>query len=214
MPSVQWIEEHLKAVASQGMALSPIVRLLLVILIVFCVLRRKIYSEYIAAYTGLILLAASMLAVSSMDYPDPVTLGILFVLALLWGREALILPAHPKPSAARIAVAAAFGLAASFYPDFADGPLGPVLFAPLAIIPCPTLIAAQAAVMATRRSYDLVTVIPTWVVGLFYGLMGVFYLDVRFDWVLVAAVPVSIGLYFLSSKEKPRKVSKKLKKHH
>jgi hypothetical protein len=197
------------------MALSPFFRLILVALVVISIRKRRLLSDYLAGYVGLALMATGIVAVTFEGKTSLFTFVVLFPLGLLWGREALTLPPKSRPGAWRIAVSGAFGAFALFYPHFTSGALGPLLFAPLGMVPCPTLALALAAIMATGRGYSLYTVIPTWVVAAFYGVVGVFYLRVIIDWGLIAAVVASLILY-VAAKAEPESAtrSKKLRKKH
>ncbi len=214
MPDAETIIEHLKLVAGQPRGLSPIIRLALLALVALCIYRRRIYSTYIAIFVGGALLSAAMLAIAFRRNPNLVTFGVLFIVSLAWGREAMTLPPRPRFSRAGVAAAAVFGLFALFYWHFTDGVAGAILFAPLGLVPCPTLIAANAAIMATRRSFSIYAVVPTWVAGLFYGLVGTLYLGVALDWVLVAAVAASAAFYFASPAEEKRPRGRKFKRRH
>jgi hypothetical protein len=200
-----------------GMAFSPLIRLLLLAFIIFCYMRKKIYVEYLAAYVGLLLIGAAIMTVGFKEFTNPPMFFILFALGLLWGREALVLPPHPKPKKAYLVIAGVFTLIAFFYPHFVTGKwgpiLGPILIAPMGVLPGPSLIIPQAAIIATRRSYSLYTAIPTWVVGALFGLMGVFYLGKPLDFALLAAVAVSVIVYVLAPSEEGKHRSKKLKRH-
>ena len=129
---------------------------------------------------------------------------MLFSLALVWGREGLVLPENFRPSSVRLASAGVVTAAGFFYPHFTEGATGVVFFAPLGTIPAPALILALAALVATGRSYSIYAAAGTWAVGGVFGLAGVFFLGARADWILVAAVPVSIIAYFAVKRPQTR----------
>jgi len=202
MPGAEEILNKLTAIVQQGMAFSPFIRVILLVLVGWCIAKRRVLTGYLAAYAGLVATAASVMAIGFEDQELALTFFLLFPLGLLWGREALLLPPNMKAGPVRISIAAIFGLFAFFYPEFVEGVRGAVLSAPLGIVPCPTLVLLLSVVMLTGRAYGLYTVVPTWVVAAFYGVVGVFYLGVKVDWVLLAALVVSVVLYFATRREK------------
>ena len=213
MPDAAEILRVLQAIVDQGKSASPPVRLVVVALVVLFAARRRVSSAILAGFIAVILIAAATLAVIFEDSTNLFVFMVLFPLGLIWGREALILPPDARPKPARIAVACALALTAFFYPHFVDGALGTVLFAPLGIVPCPTLIFACAGIVASERLYSLVSIISTWAVSAFFGVVGVFYLGVKADWILIAAVPVSAAAYFLAAPQ-TRQKRKRLRRRH
>ena len=214
MPDAAQILGKLEGIAHEGAAFSPFVRLMLVALIVLCFVRKKLLADWFAGYVGLTLLSASIMG---MGFEGKQILFIFFTLApvgLMWGREALIMPPRPRAGVARIAVASVIALAGFFYPHFVNGPVGALLFAPVGILPCPTLIIACAAIILTGRSYSLYAVVPTWVLGAFYGSVGIFHLRVAVDWALLAAVAASIVSYILSYSGDDRPKGKRFRRKH
>ncbi len=212
MPDAAAILETLQRIVDQGKGASPFVRVLTIALVVFFVGRRRVSSAILAGFIAVILVTAATLAVVFED-TDLLVFAVLFPLGLIWGREALILPADARPKPLRIAVASVLGLAAFFYPRFVEGAIGVILLAPLGIVPCPTLIFACAGIVVSQRSFSLLSVISTWVVSAFFGVVGVFYLDVKLDWILTAAVPISIAAYFMAAPQTGEK-RKRLRRRH
>ncbi len=205
MPEAAKILENLQAIVDQGRVLSPVVRLCLVALVVLFFRKRRLYATWIATFVAFAAVATSLMAVGFVKYINLADFAPLFVLGLLWGREALTFPPNPKNSKIRLLAAAPFVLAALFYPHFVKGFSGALLLAPLGVVPCPTLILANAAVIASGRTYSLYTVIPTWLLGAWFGLIGVFYLGVNVDFILLAAVPVSVSAFLLARPEKTKR---------
>jgi hypothetical protein len=197
----------------KGGLFSVLLRLILIGFILVCVRRRKFYTEYLATFIALVLLGAGIMIIGFQESGILLFFPPLFVLGLLWGREALILPPHPKASSPFFYIGAAFGLAACFYPYFAPGLKYVILVPPLGVLPAPSILIALAAAIATRRTYSVYALIPTWVMGAVFGLLGVFYIHKPIDWILLAAVPVAMAAYYLSPTETPRHKSKKLKRH-
>ncbi len=203
----------------KGAVFSPLARLLLLGLVAFCIKRRRIYVEFLAAYIGLMLIAAGTMAIGFQESAYHLIFAILFPLGLLWGRESLVLPPRPRFSWFYVGAAAALGLVAFFYPYYTKGFWGAVLFAPVGVLPASSLVLAQCAIIATRRSYSLYTVIPTWAVGAVFAAAGLLSVDkpspvhAALDWVLMACVAASIALYFSSPATEPERKSKKLKRH-
>jgi len=217
MPSTDSILKQLTTVVNEGAVFSPFVRLLLVGLVIWCILERRVLATYIAAYVGLVIMAAGMMAIG---FPmDIFTFLVLFSIGLLWGREALLLPPPPRAGRARIAVAAAFALCAVFYPHFVKSVTGfkvldVILFAPLGMLPSPTLLFAMAAIILTKRAHTLYALVPTWAAGALFGGVGVFYLGVSADWVLLAGTAVSIVSYLTAEKSEPRPKGHRFKRKH
>jgi len=213
---IREIFEHI-ALPSSGALFGSLMRLMLIGLVVICVARKKIYTEWIAAYVGLLLIGAGIMTVGFKEYTSPLMFFILFAVGLLWGREALVLPPRPRSKKPYLVIAGVFTLIAFFYPCYVTDKwgaiLGPLLIAPMGVLPVPSLIIPQAALIATRRTYSLYTAIPTWVVGALFGLLGVFYLHKPLDFVLLAAVAVSVIVYVLAPGDEGRHRSKKLKRH-
>ncbi len=206
MLSAENILENLSYIVDQGRVISPILRLGFLGLVALCVARRRILSGYIATYVAIILVSASIMAIGFKYHASTVIFIFLFPLATLWGREALILPKNAAISPKRLVPAALLALGALFYPHFVKGVTGVVFHSPLGVVPCATLILALAVITATGRTYSLYTVIPTMVIGALFGLVGLFYLGVKADWILVAAAPVALASYYLS---KPPKKSRR-----
>jgi|GEM_PF-1799804 len=213
IPKAEEILQHLTTIATQSMAFALFIRLTLLGLLAVSVARRRVLVEYLAGYVGFVLVAASIAAIGYYDKTTNLfTFVVLFPLGLLWGREALVSPPRPRPGALRIAVASALGLFAFFYPHFVKPPWEVLAFAPLGIVPCPTLALALAAVILTKRSYTLYGVLPTWIVAAFYGVVGVFYLEVGVDWALLAAVAVSVVFYLAGKSDDTRRKGKRFKR--
>ena len=105
----------------------------------------------------------------------------------------------------KVLPAVIFGACAFFYPHFVDGLKGAILFAPVGMAPAATLLAATAAVTLCPRSFTLLAVVPTWVAGALVAVVGVFFLGVKVDFLLVAAVAASMAVYFSTSAPKVSK---------
>lgn len=196
MPDAVWIRDNLQAVVEESGSASIFIRIVILALVGFFLARRKIASPFLAALVGALSVTVALMSVVFEEQGNPVVFAMFFALGLVWGREALVIPREVRPAPARLILACAFGLAAFFYPHFVEGVWGAVLFAPVGVIPCPTLILACAALLATGRSFSLLAAAPTWVLGALFGALGVFYLGVKADWILIAAVAASIAAYF------------------
>ena len=212
--STDSILNQMREITAQGKGISPLFRLALVALVVISVRKKRVLADYLAGYAGLARLGAGVVAVALESKPNLFNFIVLFPLGLLWGREALALPPKPRPGLVRIILSAAFGLFALFYPRFNDGVADAVLFAPLGMVPSPSLVLALGLVILTKRAYTLYTVIPTWIVGAFYGAFGVFYLGVDMDWGLLAAAPVSVIAYIASGRDQEHPKGKRFKRKH
>lgn len=217
MPTAEAILRHLQGVVDEALLFSLIMRLMFVALVAILIVKRRVYPEYLAAFVALVMLSAGGLAVSFEENTNLATFALLMPLALLWGREALSFSPRPANWPLGIAAAGALTLFALFYPHFVyekRGVAGVLLFAPFGVAPCPSLIFAQAAIIATRRSYTLYVVIPTWLAGAFYGAVGVFYLKVEADIALLAAVAASVLAYALSAPLVEAHKGRKFKRRH
>ncbi len=208
MPDAQEILRILQGIVDQGKGGSPLIRLVVLTVAALFIIRRRVSNAALAGMLALLLVAAGTFAVVFEDYQSLVVFVVLFPLGLIWGREALTIPADTRPSAARIAGASVVALIALFYPHFVEGTLGVLLFGPLGMLPCPTLIFACAAIILSGRTFTLVSVITTWVVSLVFGAVGVFFLGVTVDWALLVAAPVSIAAYFSTKRPARRRVSR------
>lgn len=212
MPDATWIRGNLQAIVEQGGGASPLIRIVILALVGYCIARRKIASPFLAGLVGALSVTVAFMFVAFEEQGNPVIFVIFLALGFVWGREALVIPFESRVSLQRIILACAFGLAAFFYPHFGQGVWGALLFAPVGIIPCPTLILACAALLATGRSFSLYAAVPTWVMGILFGALGVFYLGVKVDWILIVAVPASIAAYFTARvpvkprRRRPRRV--------
>ncbi|MCD6404947.1 MAG: hypothetical protein J7M19_03900 [Planctomycetes bacterium] len=206
MLSAEDILENLSYVVDQGWVISPTLRLGFLVLVAFCVARRRILSGYVAIYVAITFVSVSVLSIGFQYHTSTVIFIFIFPLGVLWGREALILPKNAAISAARLVPAAFLAVGALFYPHFVKGVTGVVLHSPLGVVPCATLILALAVITATGRTYGPYTVIPTMVIGALFGVVGIFYLGIKADWILVAAALVSLIAYYLS---KPPKESRR-----
>jgi len=199
MPEAAWIRENLQSIVDQARSASPFIRLLILALVALCVMRGKVVTSLLAGLVGAVCITAAVMSVAFEDQANVFIFLVFFVLGLLWGVQALSLPGAVRPRPRQVVPACAFGLAAFFYPHFVEGVNGAVLFAPVGIVPCPTLILASAAVMAAGRALSLRVAASTWAAGALFGGLGVFYLGVKVDWILIAAVPVSAVVYFAST---------------
>ncbi len=212
MPQAEVILDNFHAVADMARGASLLIRLLIISLAGLFIMRGKIISPLLAALAGALCVAAAMISVVFEDRQNLVIFALLFTVGLFWGREALTMPLETRPGRIHILLAGLAALWGLFYPQFVQGVAGPVLFAPVGLIPSPTLMVASAATIAAGRSFTLYAVVPTWIASAVFGIAGVFYLGVGVDWVLVAVVPVSIVAYFTSAvpaqarRKRPRRV--------
>lgn len=204
MPDAAQILTDLQAIVNQGRTFSPFIRFVLLALVGLFIYKRRIWAGWLAVYAAVLMLAVAAMSVAFEDHFLAVPMVIFGLLGVLWGREALTLPPRARWSGVRAGLAVVVGLCAFFYPHFVEGAWGAVLFAPLGVLPCPTLIFANAAVIAAGRSYQVYTVLPTWIMGAFFGLVGVFYLGVAVDWMLVGAAVVSAAAWLSAKEPQPR----------
>jgi len=74
--------------------------------------------------------------------------------------------------------------------------------APVGLIPCPTLAVLTGFALLYRGFGSFRWTITVVIAGMFYGLFGVFYLNVYVDWFLVAgAFTLLLNTFFLSKKK-------------
>jgi len=78
------------------------------------------------------------------------------------------------------------------YPEFlnANSLLEYAYSAPTGLIPCPTLAVLTGFALLYRGFGSFAWTTTLAIAGIFYGLFGVFYLNVNLDWVLVAGVSI------------------------
>lgn len=91
-----------------------------------------------------------------------------------------------------------FGL---IYPEFLKtySPIEYTYASPIGLIPCPTISALTGFALVYKGFRSRMWSITIGVAGMFYGLMGAFYLDMYVDWILVAgAVVLIVNTLFLS----------------
>ncbi len=195
----------LQFVVDQARALSPVIRLLFLALVAASLVKGRVLTAFLATFVALICITTAALNVVFEENTNLPLFTVFFVLGLFWGREALLLPADLKPRYRHLAPAVIFGACAFFYPHFVDGLKGAILFAPVGIAPAATLLAATAAVTLCPRSFTLLAVVPTWVAGALLAGVGVFFLGVKVDFLLIAAVVTSMAVYFSTSAPKVSK---------
>jgi len=89
------------------------------------------------------------------------------------------------------------------YPEFlsTNSLLEYVYAAPTGLIPCPTLSILTGFALLYRGFGSVVWAMTLGISGMFYGLFGVFYLNVYVDWVLVAGSSILLLNSFFPSKK-------------
>lgn len=196
MPLADEILGDLQFIVQEAWAVSPVVRLPLLALVAASLVKGRVLTAFLSTFVALICITTAALNVVFEENANLPLFAVFFALGVVWGREALLLPADFKPRYRHLAAAAIFGGCAFFYPHFVDGVRGAILFAPLGMVPAATLLAATAAVALCPRSFTLLAVVPTWTAGALLAAAGVFFLGVKVDFLLIAAVTASIAIYF------------------
>jgi len=80
-----------------------------------------------------------------------------------------------------------------WYPEFVKAdPLSLLIVSPVGTIPCPTLLTCLGALNLSIPHVNRVQYIAALVLGIFYGLVGVFFLKVYLDIALIALVLYSL----------------------
>lgn len=179
------ILESAATIANQWRALAALWHLAVAALIL-AAWRRRVDARITAALLSLLPFSvAAMAAWSGNPFNTTVFVALGLVMLALAGTTipADVTVATGWDAAAGVTLCA-FGW---IYPHFLDGPAWQYAYAaPLGLLPCPTL-AFLLGVSLLRRNFDSkIWAILIGSVGLLYGVIGVFVLDVRIDWFLIA----------------------------
>jgi hypothetical protein len=179
------ILESAATIANQWRALAATWHLAIAALVVL-VWRRRVDARAMAALLSLLPFSvAAMAAWSGNPFNTAVFVALGLVMLALAGTTipARVAVARGWDAAAGVTLCA-FGWV---YPHFLDGPAWQYAYAaPLGLLPCPTL-AFLLGVSQLRRNFDSkIWAILIGSVGLFYGVIGVFVLDVTIVWFLIA----------------------------
>ena len=149
--------------------------------------RRRIEARSVAGFLAWMVWSVAMMAWWSGNPFNATVFGVTGVLMIVIAAEGFragIDGASP-PDAAAGAIMCAFGWV---YPHFLTGPAWQYAFAaPLGLLPCPTLAFIIGVSLLTGSFGSTRWAALFGALGLSYGGIGVFVLDVTIDWMLIAS---------------------------
>jgi hypothetical protein len=193
VPSSTQILEGLTRIAREGEVVAVAWHVLLLLVLVALGMGWR-PSKRLAALLLALPLASVALAALAFSNPFNATVFLIgtAILAALGAR----LP-RERPERGSVAARLFGALMLAFgwtYPHFAEGGLLPYLYlAPIGLVPCPTLATVMGLALLTEgfgaRAWPAVLA----VLGLFYGIFGVFILGVMLDVGLVLGAAVLLG---------------------
>lgn len=155
-------------------------------------LRRWIFQ----ATVSILLLSVTINALVFGNPFHAVTFGILALAALVqlfWRKENIQI----TESKWMIAIALAFIFMGLWYPEFVDkNALMLLAVSPVGVIPCPTLLTTLGLLMLIMPSVDRFHYVITIIMGIVYGVIGVFVFKVYLDITLLILALYAGFLYF------------------
>jgi len=187
MPTPEEILTTLSLASNKFTSVSILWHVIVLVFAVFLISGKKFNTKHVSAGLSLMLLSVGIIAVLSSNPFN----AIMFALAaLLFGIITLKFKPEPvKLSWDFVSVAGMIMLIFGFvYPHFLiDAPFYKYLYAsPLGLIPCPTLSAFIGFTLLLHGFGSKKWMITAALIGLFYGIFGVFRLKVTIDAVLIA----------------------------
>jgi hypothetical protein len=196
MPSAGEILQSLASIAESWKTLAMLWHVYAGVLLVLALSRSRAHDRLVGALLIPPLVSVSVLAWIAGNPFNGAAFGALSIVqAALLGRlsRRQVEKAHP----ARVLLGSALVAFGWAYPHFLpEDPASTYLYAaPLGLIPCPTLslVLGVTIVLSNLRSRAWSVILAC--AALFYGALGVLYLGVTIDWVLVGG---GIGLLVLS----------------
>jgi hypothetical protein len=188
--SADLILNTISLAANTSLVLNLIIHMLILasILALFLVSNLKI-QRYL--YDGVLFILAASVAVISIIIGNPFNLiafgilAIISVVELIQGKNEV---ARPKLNFNTI-VSLIFIFIGFWYPEFVKTDILSMLaISPVGTIPCPTLLVLLGMINLIVPQVNKVQFISTLVLGIFYGLTGVFQLKVYLDIALILIV--------------------------
>jgi hypothetical protein len=193
------ILQYLETVANEDPTLNLAMHLIILaaLLAVFLVKKASLRRIVFQASIWILLVSVTMRGIG-YGYPlHAVTFGFLGIVAFVH----LILNHNDvKPSDNRLqtTVSLLFILCGLWYPEFMhkDG-AARLLFSPVGVIPAPTLLAALGLMTLVYRGSGRLQYGLTIFMGLVYGAIGTFVLNVHLDITLLILTAFSVYIYFV-----------------
>ena len=198
MLDFQWIYCNLAQIADDYAHIAPIQHgLLLAVVIAWAFLRERI-GYVIRLYLLLLLAGVSLSAWLHANLFNGIVFALLAVVGIyeLFARKMeLSLQGRPKYN---IIIAIVGGLAGFYYPHFVGSYLSALWSSPLGFIPCPTLLVVLSfflvAMPQTNRVWHWLLVLA----GFFYSIIGIVYLKVYLDYILLGLSLYSLNVLVLA----------------
>jgi hypothetical protein len=191
MPTANDILLSLKFLANKYDELSIAWHVVIVFGLIAAVYNKRIKTRFYLGVCGLLFLSVSTMAATVNNIFN---LVVFLGLSIVFLRELLIANSYQfLTTQAGIILSAYFLiLAGLIYPHFFGSNFFRYLIAaPVGIIPCPTLLVTSGLTLlfktsSTRLNYFLIAA------NLFYGVIGVFFLGVTLDVILLLAVIIQV----------------------
>lgn len=188
MPTPDEILTSLSAIAQAHTRYAVMWHILFVILIFALILRWKPENRFLSTFMALPLVSVSVFAWLGKNPVNGSIFAIFAILLIILGlrnTRAAIRFASPFWSATGL-VFIIFGL---IYPHFTDPDsfIGYLYASPAGLLPCPTLITVTGFAILLNGFGSRPWSITLFIIGLFYGMLGFFWLDVYLDIALILA---------------------------
>lgn len=184
------ILKALDSAANMSIFYNSIVHLLILatMIVVFLSADLKLKRYFFDVLILLLMISVAVLSIISGNPFHLVTFGILAIISfveLIKGNNQIV---RPKLNINTV-IALIFIFAGFWYPEFvkADA-LSQLIMSPVGTIPCPTLLVSLGMLNLAVPQVNKVQYIATLILGIFYGLVGVFFLKVYLDIALIALV--------------------------
>ena len=188
MPTREEILSGLTWIANEYTGIAIVWHLLILLLIAALFARWKPGNNLMILMLSSLLMSVSGFAFLQGNYFNAAVFAFLLIVSILVslrsGRKAIRGDRSWTGIIGLLLIA--FGL---LYPEFVntDSQLDYLYSAPTGLIPCPTLSILIGFALLYRGCSSPIWTMTLGISGLFYGLVGVFYLHMNIDWFLVAA---------------------------
>ena len=194
--NAEMILEYLSMVSNQNLAVNLIMHLVILgaVFAVFAV--KNILLKKLIVNSAILILSLSVL-INAWIYGNPFHLVTFAILAGFAGWELLTGKNnfHTPEMNSITLIALVFIVLGLWYPDFVEvNKVQSLLFAPVGIVPCPTLLVTLGLLSLAYTRINMLQYVVTITMGLIFGIIGTFVLKVYLDVSLLLAVLFSLWI--------------------
>jgi len=181
------ITSKLSEVSSQAACYSLIVHGIYLAVIVIGLLFMKIRNFLFFALIAFLSLSATVIAIASVIVPNIIVFGMFFVLTVYaWARKQLNFDLKNLNPVTLVfgAIGIFFGF---WYLHWVESPvlLNALLFSPLGVVNCPTMLAVSGFLALTRQPRSMGLEATVALITLYFGFFGMFRLGAYVDVTLI-----------------------------